>query len=372
MLRELTLVRTIVRQEISTNDIRALDLDPRALLKKLSCLSGSSRRPLGKLVLKWRRFLQTVIESLLRQVWLEDLDGIVTNYEPCSGVWPNCETGVTLPVDFNLALNVDSRAEPLSIMAGLRFVLPLAVGREGQSTWLRIIEGRVKGLLTAWLAVQAPNGPLVIVVHLLHALRIHDQTIDDHIGRGRFGRLICWGELEKVFGVFEALLLKGPIRDGWRHAVLLEGQMLALELLLGGSGVDTRTTLSAHLCSSIESAQASSCLADVGLIYAHRIVRAVSANFGSPAWFTLAWVLADCSSWDNTHTAAQKIGVLMHSLTCEAWITHGAKRVASPVRLSLGGLVCSWVITLAPWRCDSLVWNSLLVGDVRRSQILVE
>ena len=101
-----------------------------------------------------------------------------------------------MPVDLDLALDTDPRALHLPIVASRRLALPEAIRWKGQSTRVWVVKRRVEGLLAARLTGLASDSSLIIVVHLLNALRVHHKAIDNHIGRWRFGRLTHSGELE--------------------------------------------------------------------------------------------------------------------------------------------------------------------------------
>ena len=134
-------------------------------------------------------------------------------------------------------------------------------------------------------------------MHLLHALGVHDQPVDNHVRRGRLCRLVDRRrELEQVFRVPEAMLLDGPVRDRRRYAVLLKREALALQLIFGRGGIDTRASLPAQLCPPVQSTEASGCLADVGLVDAHRIAGGVTTGFAASASLAFARVLANTSS----------------------------------------------------------------------------
>ena len=88
-----------------------------------------------------------------------------------------------------------------AILASRRLPPRAAIGKRDNAARLRVVEGRVEQLLAARLACL-PSRPLA---HLLHTLRIHDETVEDDVRRGRLRRRVN-RVLELIFRVLQTRL----------------------------------------------------------------------------------------------------------------------------------------------------------------------
>ena len=150
-----------------------------------------------------------------------------------------------------------------------------AICKRNNAAGLRVVEGRVEQLLAARLTCLSSWA----LTHLLHTLRIHDQAVEDHIGRRSLSGRVN-SQLE-VFGVLQTRLARHLVGQVGGYAILLE-RKLSLQLIL--AAVHTRPTLPAQLCPLVKATKPCSRLANIRLIDSHRVIYAVL--FGASVGFT--------------------------------------------------------------------------------------